>query len=334
MAEHTPLTQENDEKYIRRCIELARNGISGAAPNPMVGAVIVHDGRIIGEGYHRKCGGPHAEVNAIRSVHQPELLSQSTIYVSLEPCAHYGKTPPCTDLIIAKHIPRVVIGCRDPFAQVDGLGIRKLQDAGCDVTIGVLEKECQDLNRHFMTYHILKRPFITLKWAQSADGYIGHVRSKTPIILSTPLTQTLVHQLRAHNDAILIGGKTALTDNPSLTTRMWKGRNPLRIVIDTHGNLPDNLKIFNNEAETLRWSNWNLKKLMTELYNRKIQTLLVEGGRHTLQRFIDAKLWDDIRVETTPTLLGRGTTAPLIPQGRLTFSTHYGENTIQVYRRN
>ena len=333
MAEKDALTQEKDEKFMRRCIELARNGITGAAPNPMVGAVIVHQDCIIGEGYHRRCGGPHAEVNAIRSVQQPELLAESTIYVSLEPCAHYGKTPPCADLIIAKRIPRVVIGCRDPFAKVDGLGIRKLQEAGCQVTVGVLEKECQDLNRRFMTYHTLKRPFITLKWSQSADGYLGQPRSKTPLVFSTPLTQTLVHQLRAHTDAILIGGRTALADNPSLTTRLWEGKNPLRIVIDTRGNLPDRLQVFNGEAETLRWPSWNLKKLMTELYQRQVQTLLVEGGAATLQHFIDARLWDDIRIETSPTVLGKGTAAPLVPRGTLSSTTRYGGNIIQVFRR-
>ena len=333
MVETDALAREKDEKFMRRCIELAQNGVTGAAPNPMVGAVIVHQGCIVGEGYHRCCGGPHAEVNAIRSVRQPELLEESTLYVSLEPCAHYGKTPPCADLIIEKRIPKVVIGCRDPFAKVDGMGIRKLQEAGCQVAVGVLEKECQDLNRHFMTYHTLRRPFITLKWAQSADGFIGQLRSKNPIVLSTPLTQTLVHQLRAHSDAILVGGKTTLSDNPSLTTRMWSGKNPLRVVIDTHGDLPSRLNVFNDEAETLLWHSWNLKKLMAELHRRQVQTLLVEGGATTLQHFIDAGLWDDIRVETAPTLLGKGTAAPLLPHGLLSSTVHYGPNSIITLRR-
>ena len=331
MAIYNPSTLENDEIFMRRCIELARNGVSGAAPNPMVGAVIVHNGRIIGEGYHRKCGGPHAEVNAIRSVRHPELLPESTIYVSLEPCAHYGKTPPCADLIVEKRIPRVVVGCRDPFAKVDGLGIKKLQDAGCDVTVGVLEKECRELNRHFMTYHTHHRPYIILKWAQSSDGFMGGMPDDAPVRFSTPLTQTLVHQLRAHCDAILVGGGTAVADNPSLTTRMWHGKNPLRVVVDTHDNLSADLKIFNDEAETLVWRNWDLQLLMDDLHGRKVQTLLVEGGAHTLQRFIDAGLWDEVRVETAPCVLGDGVAAPRVPQGQLMRSAQYGENRIAVW---
>lgn len=322
-------TTKKDEKYMRRCIELAKNGISGAAPNPMVGAVIVYDGRIIGEGYHRKCGGPHAEVNAIRSVRQPELLSMSTIYVSLEPCAHYGKTPPCADLIIEKGIPRVVIGCRDPFAKVDGLGIKKLQDAGIQVTVGVLEEECRELNSHFMTFHTLKRPFITLKWAQSQDGFLG--RQDAEVRLSSPLTQTLVHKMRAHCDAILVGGGTVLTDNPSLTTRHWHGPNPLRVVIDTYGNLPEDSQIFNSAAETLIWRNWDLIALTNELFERKVQTLIVEGGAHVLQRFIEAGLWDEIRVETSSTLLSEGVKAPGLPNAKLISTTQYGGNRICVY---
>ncbi len=328
---------KNNEKYMQRCIQLARNGITGAPPNPMVGAVIVHNGTIIGEGYHRRCGGPHAEVNAIRSVRQPELLTESTIYVSLEPCAHYGKTPPCADLIIEKRIPKVVIGCRDPFAKVDGLGIKKLQDAGIDVTVGVLEEECKALNKTFMTYHTLKRPFITLKWAQSQDGFMGGLTPEgatQPVTFSTPITSTFVHQMRAHNDAILVGGGTVLSDNPSLTTRMWNGKNPLRVVIDTHGNLSKDSKVFNNEAETLVWKNWDLKALMEELYERKVQTLLVEGGAHVLQRFIDASLWDEIRVETSPTPLEKGVQAPVLPSCTLKSTTAFGSNRVAIYCKN
>lgn len=320
-----------DEKYMQRCIQLARNGITGAPPNPMVGAVIVHNGKIIGEGYHRRCGGPHAEVNAIRSVRHPELLQDSTIYVSLEPCAHYGKTPPCADLIIEKRIPRVVIGCKDPFAKVDGLGIKKLQDAGIHVTVGVLEEECKALNRSFMTYHMLKRPFITLKWAQSQDGFMG--QSQKQVAFSTQLTQTLVHNLRAHHDAILVGGGTVMCDNPSLTTRLWKGKNPLRVVIDTHGNLDKEAKVFNDEAETLVWESWDLETLMRELHDRKVQTLLVEGGAHVLQRFIQEDLWDEIRVETSPILLGEGIPSPTLPTCAMTSHVELGENRICVYPR-
>ena len=237
-----------------RCIQLARNGFYGAAPNPMVGAVIVHDGKIIGEGYHVRCGGPHAEVNAVRSVRNPELLKESTIYVSLEPCSHYGKTPPCADLIVEKGIPRVVVGCMDPFAKVAGRGIRKLQEAGIEVTVGVLEAECLALNRRFITFHTHHRPYITLKWAESADGFMDSLRTdyekEKPYAFSTPYTRMLVHRCRAEHQAILVGRQTALADNPSLNLRMWPGKSPLRLVMDRRGDLPGHLALFNDGAET------------------------------------------------------------------------------------
>ena len=227
-----------DEKYIRRCIQLARNGLCNAAPNPMVGAVIVYQGRIIGEGYHARCGEGHAEVNAIRSVKDESLLKDSTIYVSLEPCSHYGKTPPCADLIIRKGIPRVVVGCTDPFPLVAGRGIRKLKEAGVDVKVGVLEEECKALIKRFVTQNISKRPYITLKWAQSADGFIDVERtSGQPVVLSTPITSMYVHKQRAEHQAILVGRRTALLDNPSLTVRNWYGKNPLRLVIGAQPDL-------------------------------------------------------------------------------------------------
>lgn len=323
-----------DEKYMRRCLQLARNGMTGAPPNPMVGAVVVWRGQIIGEGYHRRCGGPHAEVNALRSVRRSELLTESTIYVSLEPCAHYGKTPPCADLIIEKRIPRVVVGCRDPFAKVDGLGIKKLRDAGCEVVVGVLEQECLALNRRFMTFHTYKRPFITLKWAQSADGFIGkkNADSSERTILSTRLTATLVHRLRAQSDAILVGGGTVLADNPSLTVRHWTGNNPLRVVLDTRDNLPSDALVFNDEAPTLVWSDWDLEALMRELHSRGIQTLLVEGGAEVHRRFIEAGLWDELRVETAPFLLGEGVEAPTLPRAVLAEQTVVDDSTITLYR--
>ena len=209
-----------EEKYMRRCIQLAQNGLCNTAPNPMVGAVIVCDGKIIGEGYHIRCGEAHAEVNAIRSVKEPSLLKRSTIYVSLEPCAHYGKTPPCADLIIEKQIPRIVIGCQDPFAKVAGRGIQKLKDAGREVIVGVLEEDCKNLIRRFVTFHSLHRPYITLKWAESADKHIDKCRKDgKPVILSTPLTSMLVHKRRAEHSAIMVGTHTAELDNPSLTVR-------------------------------------------------------------------------------------------------------------------
>ena len=211
-----------EEKYMRRSIQLAKNGLCNVSPNPMVGAVIVCEGQIIGEGYHIRCGEAHAEVNAIRSVKDPSLLKHSTIYVSLEPCSHHGKTPPCADLIIEKQIPRIVIGCQDPFSKVAGKGIQKLRDAGCEVIVGVLETECRELIRKFITFHTLHRPYIVLKWAESADGFIDLERTEgQPVILSTPLTSMLVHKKRAESDAIMVGTRTALLDNPALTVRNW-----------------------------------------------------------------------------------------------------------------
>lgn len=320
-----------DEKYIRRCIQLAQNGLCTTAPNPMVGAVIVYNDRIIGEGYHIRSGEGHAEVNAIRSVKDESLLSKATIYVSLEPCSHHGKTPPCADLIISKRIPRVVIGCADPFPLVAGRGIRKLQEAGISVTVGVLEQECKELIRRFTTYHLKKRPYITLKWAESADGFIDIIRQDgKPVILSTPLTALHAHKLRAENQAILVGRKTALLDNPSLSTRHWYGRHPLRLVIDKDLNLPSGLHLFdgslptvvftsrqkessnNLEYKTLDFNRDILPQIIQVLYEKKIQTLLVEGGSQLLQSFLTSGLWDEACVEHSQTLLKEGVAAPFL----------------------
>ena len=298
-----------DEKYMRRCLQLAKCGEEGAAPNPMVGAVVVYDGRIIGEGYHQHCGGPHAEVNAIRSVRNPELLSRSTIYVSLEPCAHYGKTPPCAQLLIDKGIRRVVVGCRDPFPKVDGRGIDMLRKAGIEVREGVLEEECLWLNRRFITFHTLRRPYITLKWAQSCDGFLDRLRSsdKEPAArLSSPTTQTLVHRLRSLNDAILVGRRTWELDHPLLDVRHWTGRNPQPIVLSS------NCSVCSDAIATYATVATNLTDLLARLYAEGVQRLLVEGGRQTLQTFIDEGLWDEARIETAPTTLGSGVTAPQI----------------------
>lgn len=297
---------------MQRCIQLAKCGAVGAPPNPMVGAVIVHEGKIIGEGYHRRCGGPHAEVNAIRSVRDESLLRDSTIYVSLEPCSHYGKTPPCADLIIEKQIPRVVVGCLDPFAKVNGQGIRKLRDAGIEVEVGVLEKECLELNRRFITFYQLHRPFVTLKWAQSEDGFMDAERdeSEEPVQFSTTFTQTLVHQLRAMHQAIMVGTKTVLTDNPTLTTRLWKGPNPLRVTIDRYGVLPESVHLKDGKVPTVIYDTGNLREIMSDLYKRGVQSLMVEGGGRLLQHFIDEGLWDEARVEIAPFCLDRGVSAP------------------------
>ena len=323
-----------DEKYIARCIQLAKNACCNAAPNPMVGAVIVHNGIIIGEGYHIRCGEPHAEVNAIRSVKNESLLKEATIYVSLEPCSHYGKTPPCADLIIEKGIPEVVIGCMDPFSMVAGRGIEKLRKAGIKVTVGVLEKECQQLIRRFITFNTQKRPYITLKWAESADGFIDKNREGgNPVLLSTPLTSMVVHKRRAEHDAILVGRKTALLDNPSLTTRNWFGKGPIRLVIDKDLTLPKDLCLFDGKIRTiiftqkvsaenhpsveyirLDFTQNILPQIMEVLYNLKVQSLLVEGGSILLQSFIDEDLWDEAYIETSPIYLNEGIRAPKIDE--------------------
>ena len=323
-----------DEKYIRRCIQLARNGMCNAAPNPMVGAVIVHNDRIIGEGYHARCGEGHAEVNAIRSVKDESLLQESTIYVSLEPCSHYGKTPPCADLIIRKGIPRVVIGCVDPFSLVSGRGIQKLKDAGIDVKVGVLEAECRQLIKRFVTFNTQQRPYITLKWAESADGFIDINREEgQPVVLSTPITLMYVHKQRAEHHAILVGRRTALLDNPSLTTRNWYGKNPVRLVIDKELTLPTSLKLFDGSAPTwiftaqdkastsqvtffkLDFSRSILPQILQKLYENKLQALLVEGGSQLLQSFIDEGLWDEIYTEHSAKVLENGVKGPVIPAG-------------------
>lgn len=327
----------NDEKYMMRCIQLAQNGKLGAAPNPMVGAVVVCDGRIIGEGYHAKCGEAHAEVNAINSVKDESLLRRSTLYVSLEPCAHYGKTPPCAKLIVSKGVPKVVIGCQDPFSKVAGKGIEILKQAGCEVVVGVLEKACQDLNKAFFTVQLKHRPFITLKWAQSADGFMDVERNDgEPVKLSSPLTQLIAHKRRAEHQAIIVGTQTARLDNPSLNVRDWCGPQPLRIVIDKDLTLPRHLHLFDGSQPTLVVTEKNetiagamtlqvdfnqsiLPQLMEELQRRNIQSLLVEGGSKLLQSFIDEGLWDEAYVEHCPQVLGHGILSPSLINPKKSF---------------
>ena len=319
---------------MRRCLQLAQCGQQGAAPNPMVGAVIVCDGRIIGEGYHQRCGEAHAEVNAIASVKEPALLQRSTIYVSLEPCAHYGKTPPCAQLIIDKRIPKVVVGCRDPFAQVNGKGIEMLRNAGIEVREGVLEQECLELNRRFITFHTHHRPYITLKWAQSKDGFIDKARTdehEAPIRFSTPITQALAHQLRAENEAILVGYRTVMLDNPSLTTRAWYGKNPIRIVIDPENALPSDRRIFVGQASTYVFG--SISEALTKLHALQVQSLLVEGGAKTLTQFIEAGLWDEARIETAPLLLRDGIPAPVIDGETISSLSIDGRDIITLRHR-
>lgn len=321
----------DEEKYMKRCIQLAQNGLCNTPPNPMVGAVIVCQGKIIGEGYHIRCGEAHAEVNAIKSVKDPSMLKNSTIYVSLEPCSHYGKTPPCADLIIEKKIPRIVIGCQDPFSKVSGRGIQKLKDAGCEVVVGILEKECRHLIRRFTTFYLKQRPYITLKWAESTDKFIDLRRNGgKPVLLSSPLTSMLVHKKRAEHKAIMVGTHTALLDNPTLTVRNWYGPSPVRLVLDRKGTLPPTLHLFDGTVPTVVFTerpqesrpnleylliNYNedvLPQIMSILYQRGLQSILVEGGSELLQSFIDKNLWDEVLVEESPMILQSGINAPII----------------------
>lgn len=346
-----------DEKYMARCIQLARSGRSHAAPNPMVGAVIVCGGRIIGEGYHIRCGSAHAEVNAIASVSPADepLLGQSTIYVSLEPCSHYGKTPPCADLIISRGIPRVVIGCIDPFSEVSGRGVEKLRKAGIEVIVGVLEEECRELNQRFMTSHQQKRPYVILKWAQSADGFIDRSRlsaDEHPVHFSNAQTGMLTHRLRADVQGILVGRRTALLDNPSLTVRHWAGESPLRLVIDRHLTLPPSLHLFDGSVPTvvfteavsatppcpsveyvaLDFTTDIIPQLLSALYDRHIQSVLVEGGATLLQGFIAAGLWDEAFVETSPMRLSAGVGAPSLPAELWVSREEYAGNGRDFYK--
>ncbi|KAA6322885.1 Riboflavin biosynthesis protein RibD [termite gut metagenome] len=343
---------------MQRCIWLAQNGKCNVLPNPMVGAVIVHEGKIIGEGYHIKYGGSHAEVNAVCSVQNESLLKQAVLYVNLEPCVHYGNTPPCTDLIIEKKIPRVVVGCHDPFPEVAGRGIRKLIEAGCEVTVGILEKECRQLNKVFFTSNILNRPYITLKWAESSDGYIDLLRyGGTPSPLSTKLTLMQAHKRRAEVDAVMVGTRTAFLDNPSLSVRYWRGKNPVRIVIDRNLSLATSLHLFDGSAHTLVFTSLShpssnsveyitlnyetdiLPQIMNILHRKNIRSLLVEGGSHLLQSFIDASLWDEVFVEQSSRKLSSGVKAPHMsdenectPQFLFNVSYRHYTNSIILYK--
>ena len=321
------------EQWMLRAILLAQKGIFGAPPNPLVGAVIVCDGKIIGEGYHRKYGEGHAEVNAIASVRRQDMLARSKMYVTLEPCSHYGKTPPCAKLIIEKGIKEVYVGCKDPFAQVSGRGIRMLKEAGVKVEVGILEEMCKSLNAHFFINQLKHRPYILLKWAQSADGYLDVKRTGgSPAHLSTPRSLLRSHNLRTQYQAIMVGTHTAWLDNPRLTARYVDGPNPLRVVLDRKGNLPDTLFLFDGEADTLvlgetdnenrrrtyqfrrlDYSSSILPQVLSILQQMHIQSLIVEGGAKLLQSFLDEELWDEIQVEHSALVLGDGVAAPVVP---------------------
>lgn len=322
------------EKYILRCLEIAQKGLGSVSPNPMVGSVIVHNDEIIGEGYHQKYGGPHAEVNAINSVSDKSVLKESTIYVSLEPCNHFGKTPPCSHLIVKHQIPKVVIANVDPFAAVNGTGIKYLQDHGIDVTFGILEQEAAFINRRFFTFHTKKRPYIILKWAQTQDGYMDIDRTDNPNTsywITTPASKRLSHQWRSEEDGILVGFNTVKNDNPSLTTREVTGKNPTRIVIDRKLDLPTNKAIFDESSKTIvineqvekAENNIHYKKvnsthsiheILTALHEENIQSVIIEGGKATLNQFIEAGIWDEARVLTAAKNFGKGLKAPVLNQ--------------------
>ncbi|SDJ80258.1 bifunctional diaminohydroxyphosphoribosylaminopyrimidine deaminase/5-amino-6-(5-phosphoribosylamino)uracil reductase RibD [Chryseobacterium jejuense] len=337
----------NDELYIKRCIELAQKALGKTYPNPLVGSVIVHNGEIIGEGYHHKAGENHAEINAINSVKDKSLIPESTIYVSLEPCAHYGKTPPCALKIKELGFKKVVIGAMDSHDKVNGKGKKIIQDAGIEAVSGILEEECIELNKRFFTYHEKKRPYIILKWAESRDGFLD--KDFKPTAVSNALVNQFVHQLRANEHAILVGTQTALTDNPGLTVRNVEGINPVRVLIDFDLKVPEDFKIYNNEAKTLvlnaikegtedhiqfikiEKDNF-LSDLMETLYNEHIQSIIIEGGCFTLQQFIDAGLWDEAIVIKNENLkLENGTKAPEFTQNPYN-TENYRDNTISFFK--
>ncbi len=340
------------EKYIKRCIELAKNGLGTTYPNPLVGCVIVFENTIIGEGWHKKSGEAHAEVIAIESVQNKELLSSSTLYVSLEPCSHFGKTPPCADLILKYKIPNVVIGTIDPNSKVAGKGIQKLKDSGVNVTLGILEKEGNELNKRFFTFHRKSRPYIILKWAESADGFISPINKseQKPVWISNEYSRQLVHKWRSEEQAILVGTQTIIDDNPSLTVRDWVGINPIRLVIDKENTIDSSYNIFDNQAKTIVFSNKEVtsnsdtiqyikvdfdknytQAIVDKLFENNIQSIIIEGGRKTIQSFIDAHLWDEARVFIGGINLNKGTKAPKI-NNTIYSKSYLKKDTLLTYR--
>ena len=342
---------------MRRCLQLAALGAGQVAPNPMVGSVLVYEGRIIGEGYHRRYGDLHAEPNCINSVpsHLHHLISLSTLYVSLEPCAHFGKTPPCADLIIRHKIPKVIVGVRDPFEAVNGKGVEKLKAAGIEVAQGVLEKECREMARRFFTFHTRMRPYIILKWAQTADGFIAPLQQQNVeqrLHISNSFTNRLVHKWRSEEAAILVGTNTVLQDNPSLTNRLWAGNNPVRLVVDRQLKLPSSLHVFDGQVPTivfnerkeeaiekLRYHQLNFEEnlplqICQALYQLNLQSVLVEGGTKLLQSFINADCFDEIRLIENPSLrIGNGLAAPNFPPLPLQERIELQGDRISIFRR-
>jgi diaminohydroxyphosphoribosylaminopyrimidine deaminase / 5-amino-6-(5-phosphoribosylamino)uracil reductase len=334
-----------------RCLELAKQGIGYVAPNPMVGAVLVYKGKIIGEGFHQQYGGPHAEVNCINSVKEQdkEKISGSVLYVSLEPCSHFGKTPPCTDLIITNKIPEVVIGCRDPFKEVDGKGIEELKTAGIRVVYGILEFQCQHLNKRFFTFYTKHRPYIILKWAETGDGKIA-ANGTDRLLISNEQTNRLVHKWRSEEASILVGTNTALLDDPELTTRNWPGSSPKRLVVDMDLKLPSSLKIFNDKQRTIIFNKIKheekdhliyyqvtedvslVHQIVNALYQMKIQSVIVEGGARLLQSFIDEEMWDEARIiKNEELIINNGLNAPAFKDRNADKEIKISGDSIKIY---
>ena len=343
-----------DTSFISRCLELAQKGSGKVAPNPMVGSVLVFNDKIIGEGFHQVFGESHSEANAIKQCIEKGneyLLEKSVLYVNLEPCSHSGKTPPCTDLIIKHKIPKVVIGMMDPFPEVNGKGIKKLEDAGIKVVSGILEKECREANHRFITFHSLKRPYIVLKFAQTGDHFIAPIQNNNNKI-SNEFTDILVHKWRSEESAILIGTKTAEIDNPVLTVRKWSGKNPIRIVMDKNLLLPGKLHLFDHSVSTLVFNSiknengmniefikidfddFVISKILSTLYERKILSVLVEGGRNVLSQFIEKNLWDEARIITADKLFKDGIRSPEIQGKEISKSNATGDNIVILRREN
>ena len=342
--------KQSEELYMQRCLELAKNGFGNVAPNPMVGCVIVHNGKIIGEGYHRKYGEAHAEVNAINSVKDQSLLTESTLYVNLEPCAHFGKTPPCSNLIIEKKIPKVVIGCIDSFSAVAGKGIEKMQKAGIEVKVGVLEKESIELNKAFFTFHTKKRPYIILKWAQTLDGFMDIDRNALQTSqnnwISNKFSKQLVHLFRSKINGILVGKNTVINDNPSLTTRLIYGKNPTRLIIDFDGKLPNDKHVFDQKVPTVIFTSQpkenkenlhfvkvndkaNIIHDITEYcYKNDIQTIMIEGGAQTLSLFIEKNIWDEAIVFVGEKTFEKGLQAPVISTVKPTIHSFFNDKIL------
>jgi len=323
------------EKYISRCIDIAKNGLGTTAPNPMVGCIIVHNQKIIGEGFTSPYGSSHAEVNAINSVKDKSLLKEATLYVTLEPCSHFGKTPPCSHFIIEHGIPNVVIGCIDDNEKVAGQGITKLKKASCNVTVGVLEKECKEHHKRFFTFHNKKRPYIILKWAETADGFIApvHKKDKKPVWITNSYSRQLVHKWRAEEQAILVGTNTVIEDNPSLTTRDWKGKHSIRVVLDKNDNLSKDFNVFNDEAETIVIKETTAEAICNKLFQANINSVIIEGGVKTLQLFIDANIWDEVRVFTGKSIFKEGVKAPLLSGSKIS-EERIIDDTLKIYANN